>query len=141
MTTAGPLFLEAVMPDFGSPRIGTIIVEGPGGPTLFQAVRIASSAPGLYFHPSSGAVRGYAVDSKGKVFPLAACGLQHGCSTTHLPVASTPDGLDLVMYGTGLRGASGRVRMHIGTYTIESVDIRAHAGYAGVDDWRFHLPQ
>jgi len=45
------------------------------------------------------------------------------------------------MYGTGLRGASGRVRMHIGTYTIESVDIRAHAGYAGVDDLRFHLPQ
>jgi uncharacterized protein (TIGR03437 family) len=141
MTTAGPLFLEAVMPDLASPGIGTIIVEAPGGPTLFQAVRIASSAPGLYFDPNSGAVSGYAVDSKGNVFPLTACSVQQGCFATHLPVASTPGGLDFVIYGTGLRGASGRVRMHIGTYAIESVDIRAHAACAGVDDLRFHLPQ
>jgi len=136
MTTAGPLFLEAVMPDLASPGIGTIIVQPPESLTLFQPVRIASSAPGLYFDPS-----GYAVDSQGNVFPLVACSVQQGCFTTHLPVASTSGGLDFVMYGTGLRGASGRVRMHIGTYTIESVDIRAHGGYAGVDDLQFHLPQ
>jgi len=86
-------------------------------------------------------VSGYAADSKGNVFPLATCSAQQRCFTTHLPVASTPGGLDFVMYGTGLRGASGRVRMRIGTYTVESVDIVPHGGYSGVDDLRFHLPQ
>jgi hypothetical protein len=31
--------------------------------------------------------------------------------------------------------------MHIGTYTVDSVDISPHGGYAGVDDLRVHLPQ
>ena len=142
MTAAGPLFLEAVMPDLASPGTGTIVVQPPGGlPTLFQAVQIASSAPGLYFDPGTGAASGYAVDSKGNVFPFETCNTQQGCITTHLPVASTPGGLDFAMYGTGLRGDSGRVRMHIGTYIIDSVDIRPHTGFAGVDDLRFHLPQ
>jgi uncharacterized protein (TIGR03437 family) len=142
ITTAGPLFLEAVMPDLASPGAGTIVVQPPGGfTTLFEPVRIASSAPGLYFDPGTGAVSGYAVDSKGNVFPFATCNAQQGCITTHLPVASTPGGLDFAMYGTGLRGDSGRVRMHIGTYTIDAVDIRPHSGYAGVDELRFHLPQ
>ena len=129
------------MPDSTSPGAGTIIVQAPGGPTLFQAVRIASSAPGLYFDPGTGAVSGYAVDSKGNVLPLSTCTVQQGCFATHLPVASTPGGLDFVIYGTGLRGGFGGVRMHVGTYTIEAVDIRAHGSYAGVDDLRFHLPQ
>ena len=129
------------MPDSASPGIGTMIVQPPGGVTLFQPVRIASSAPGLYFDPGSGAVSGYAADNKGNVFPLSTCSAQQGCLATHLPVASTSGGLDFVIYGTGLRGASGRVSMHIGTYTIDSVDIRPHPAYAGVDDLRFHLPQ
>ena len=141
LTTAGALFVEAVMPDSASPGQGTIIVQPPGGLTLFQPVRIASSAPGLYFDPGSGAVSGYAADNKGNVFPLSTCSVQQGCLTTHLPLASTPGGLDFVMYGTGLRGDSGHVRMHIGTYTIDSVDIRPHVVYAGVDELRFHLPQ
>jgi uncharacterized protein (TIGR03437 family) len=141
MTTAGPLFLEALMPDSATPGEGTLVVQPSGSSTLFQAVRIASSAPGLYFDTGTGAVGGYAIDSKGNVFPLSTCVVQQGCFTTHLPVASTPGGMDLIMYGTGLRSASGRARMHIGTYTINSVDISPHAGYAGVDDLRFHLAQ
>ena len=129
------------MPDLASPGIGTIIVQPPGGVTLFQQVLIASSAPGLYFDPGTGAESGFAVDSQGNVFPLTTCNVQQGCFATHLPLASTSGGLDFEIYGTGLRGASGRVRIHIGTYTIDSVDIRAHGVYAGVDDLRFHLSQ
>jgi uncharacterized protein (TIGR03437 family) len=141
MTTAGPLFLEAVLPDSASPGEGTIILQPPSGPTLFQEVRIATSSPGLYFDPGSGAVSGFAADSKGNVFPLATCSGQQGCFITRLPVASTPGGLDLVMNGTGLRGASGRIRMRIGTYLIDAVSMSPHGGYPGIDDLRFHLPQ
>jgi uncharacterized protein (TIGR03437 family) len=141
MTTAGPLFLEVLMPDSASPGAGTIIIQPPEGPTLFQDVRIATSAPGLYFHTGTGAASGYAVDSKGNVFPVSTCSAQQGCFTTHLPIASTPGGLDLVMYGTGVHGTSCSVRMHIGTFTIDSVDTSPHGDYADVDVLRFHLPQ
>jgi uncharacterized protein (TIGR03437 family) len=141
MTTAGALFLELLMPDSASAGEGTISIQPPEGPTLFQEVRIARSAPGLYFQTGTGAAIGYAVDSKGNVFPFSTCSAQQGCFTTHLPIASTPGGLDLVMYGTGVRGASGSARMHIGTFTIDSVDISPHGDYAGVDVLRFHLAQ
>jgi uncharacterized protein (TIGR03437 family) len=139
MTTAGPLLLEAVMPDAASPGAATVIVQPPRGPSLSQPVTIRATAPGLYFDSGTGSPSGYASDGNGNLFPLVVCAGQQGCGRARLPLSSTPGGLDFVLYGTGLR--SGPAKLRIGTHTLDSVDIRPHPGIAGVDDLSFHLPQ
>ncbi len=127
MTGAGALKLEAVMPDAASPGAATLIVQPPRGPSISQQFRIRRVAPGLYFDTAT-ASNGYASDSMGHVFPLTSCLNQGGCFVTPLPLSSSPDGLDFVLYG-------------IGTHTVDTVEIRPHPGIAGVDELRFHLPQ
>jgi uncharacterized protein (TIGR03437 family) len=141
MTHAEALSLEAVMPDAASPGAATLIVQPPRGPSISQPVTIHRAAPGLYFDTATVAPYGYASDSLGNVFPLTSCLNQGGCFASPLPLSSSPDGLDFVLYGTGLRGASGSVRVRIGTHTVDSVEIRPHSGIAGVDELGFHLPQ
>ena len=131
MTTAGPLFLEALMPEATSPGRATVIVQPPNGSRISQPVQIRPSAPGLYFDFQSGAPLGYVSDSKGNLFPLS----------TRLPLSLTPDGLDFVLYGTGVRSASGSARLHIGTHALQAIDIRPHPAIAGVDEIWFHLPR
>jgi uncharacterized protein (TIGR03437 family) len=140
MTTAGPLFLEAVMPDAAAPGKANVIVQPPQGPAIEQTVTIRRTAPGLYFHAGSGGPSGYATDREGKVWPLVTCA-GTGCSITHLPVSSTPGGLDFVLYATGLRGSSEAVGLRIGTHTVNAVRTVPHSSLAGVDELHFHLPQ
>ena len=47
----------------------------------------------------------------------------------------------MVLYGTGFRNATGRVRIRIGTHTIDNVTVSRHPDIAGVDELHFHLPQ
>ncbi len=139
MTTAGPLFVEAVMPEATSPGTATAILQPPQGPSLSQPVEIRRTAPGLFPTDGTGTPKGYASDSSGTLFPLVTC-LNQGCYITHLPLSSTPGGLDFVLYGAGLRAGQGVTRLRIGTHTLNSVDVRPHSGIAGVDELRFHLP-
>ena len=127
------------MPDGVVPGVATVIVQPAQGPAVSQRVSVQRSAPGLYFNVATGIINGYASDSKGNLFPFATCPNQTQCFATHLPLSSTPGGLDFTLYGTGLRGASGSIRIRIGTHTIDSVDVCPHGGIAGVDDLRFHL--
>jgi uncharacterized protein (TIGR03437 family) len=140
MTTAGPLFVEGVLPQATSPGPATAILQPPSGPSIFQAIRIGGTAPGIYTDTATGGPHGFASNSDGDVFPLASCHNQ-GCFITHLPLSSTPGGLTLVLYGTGLRGLSGGVRLSIGTHTVDRVDVRPHSSFAGVDEVRFDLPR
>ena len=141
MTTAGPLSVEAVMPDAASPGTATLIVQPAQGPSLSQGVTIRHTAPGLYTGVRTATPRGYASDSEANLFPLVSCTSREGCYATRLPLSSTPGGLDFVLYGTGLRAASGPVRLGIGTHTLDSVEIRPYPAIAGVDELRFHLPR
>ena len=131
MTGAGPLFVEAILPDAAAPGRATYILQSPRGPSIRQAVEIRRTAPGLYYDPGTGVPRGYADDNRGNLFPLSA----------RLPVSSTPGGLDVVVYGTGFRAASEKARVRIGTYTLKPVAILPHPEFAGVDEVRFQLPQ
>ena len=140
MTTAGPLFTEGVMPEVAIPGLATIIVQPPQGPSLSQPVTIRQTAPGLYFENGAAVPNGFASDNKGNVFPLATC-LNQSCYATHLPVSSTPGGLDFVLYGTGFRASRGFVRLRIGTHTLNDVEAPRHPKIAGVDELHFHLPQ
>ena len=140
MTTAGPLFLEAVMPHAATPGPATITLQPPQGPSLSQPVRISRTAPGIFSENGFAVPKGFGSDSNGNVFPLASC-LNQACYTTHLPISSTPGGLDFVLYGTGLRASLGFVRMRIGTHTLKDVHVRPHPSIAGVDELHFHLPQ
>jgi uncharacterized protein (TIGR03437 family) len=140
MTTAGPLYLEAVMPDIVTPGDATVIVQPARGPSVSQTTRITRTAPGLYFDFGTGAPNGYASDGHGDLFPLSTC-VNRGCAITHLPLSSTTGGLDFVLYGTGLRYSSEAVRFRIGTHTVDAAGVRPHASIAGVDEARFHLPQ
>ena len=101
LTTAGPLFVEAVMPDFVTPGPAILAVQPPQGPPLSQSIRIRPTAPGLYFEDGTAAPRGYASDREGNLFPLTVCQNGQGCYAVHLPLSSTSGGLDLVLYGTG----------------------------------------
>jgi hypothetical protein len=83
---------------------------------------------------------GFASDSNGNVFPLANCQNQ-GCTVTHLPISSTPEGLDFVLYCTGIRAGGGLVRLRLGTHTLNEVEVGQHPSIAGVDELHFHLPQ
>jgi uncharacterized protein (TIGR03437 family) len=141
LMTAGPLFLQGVMPDGAAPGPATVMVEPPSGAVLSQPVTIRATAPGLYYDFGSGGPLGYASDAAGTVLPLYRCVDQRGCSLTHLPVSSTARGMDIVLYGTGVRAAPGRIRMRIGTYTLDAVEVISHPDVAGVDELRFHLPQ
>ena len=141
MTMAGPLFVEAVMPDSAAPGPATLVVQPPQGPLISQPVHVRPTAPGLYFEPGTTLPSGYASDNEGKLFPLATCQDGRGCYTTHLPLSSTAGGLDLVLYGTGVRLMPGAVRIRIGTYTVDTVEVVGHPDYAGVDELHFHLPQ
>jgi uncharacterized protein (TIGR03437 family) len=138
LTTAGPLFLEGVMPLGLAPGPATAIVQPPQGPSLSQKVTIHRTAPGLYSGIGTGVSGGFAFDSKGNVFPLVTCSTNQGCTVTQLPLSSTPGGLDFVLYGTGFR--AGLVRLHIGTHTV-IVRVSYHPGSAGLDQLHFHLAQ
>jgi uncharacterized protein (TIGR03437 family) len=140
MTTAGPLFLEAVVPLAASLGIATLIVQPPEGPSLSQPVTIRGTAPDLFSANGTEGPNGFASDSNGNVFPLVSCPNQ-SCYSTHLPVSSTLGGLDFVLYGTGLRDRRERVRIRIGTYRLNSVHVRPNPSLAGVDELHFHLPQ
>ena len=133
LTTAGPLFLEGVMPSGISPGPATVIVHPPQGASLSQKVTVRRTAPGLYV----GAGSGFAFSSKGSVFPLITCSNSQGCIATPLPLSSTPGGLDFVLYGTGFR--AGFARLRIGTYAVLGYVVR-HTGSAGTDEVLFHLP-
>ena len=142
MTSAGPLYLEAVMPEAAAAGPATLIVQSPLGPTLSQPVAIRPTAPGLYGDFGTGAVQGYAWDNQNNVFPLVTCPPSPaGCGITQLPLSSTPGGLNFIFYGTGVRAASGAVRLRIGTHTLESIGVTPHPGVTGLDDVGFHLPQ
>jgi uncharacterized protein (TIGR03437 family) len=138
LTAAGPLFLEGVMPLAISPGLATVIVQPPQGPPLSQSVIIRRTAPGLYTGVGAGVPVGFALSSKGNVFPIVTCSTNQGCYPTHLPLSSTPGGLDFVLYGTGFR--AGLVRLRVGTRTV-IVYVSHHLGSAGVHELRFHLPQ
>ena len=138
LTTAGPLFLEGVMPLGLAPGPATAIVQPPQGPSLSQKVTISRTAPGLYSGIGTGVSGGFAFDSKGNVFPLVTCSTNQGCTATQLPLSSTPGGLDFVIYGTGFR--AGLVRLRIGTHTL-MVRVSYHPGSAGVNQLHFHLAQ
>jgi hypothetical protein len=140
MTTAGPLFTEGVMPDAATPGMATVIVQPPQGPSISQPVTIGRTTPGLYSDHGIAVPSGFALDSKGNVFPLATC-LNQSCFTTHLPVSSTPGGFDFVLYSTGFRARPGLVRMRIGKHTLNDVKIHQHPNIAGVDELHFHIPQ
>jgi uncharacterized protein (TIGR03437 family) len=140
MTSAGPLFLEAVVPLAASLGTATLIVHPPEGPSLSQAVTIRRAAPGLFSANGTAGPSGFALDRRGNVFPLVSC-LNQSCYATHLPVSSTPRGLDFVLYGTGLRNSREHVRIRIGTYTLNSIQVRANPSLAGVDELHFPLPQ
>jgi hypothetical protein len=131
MTTAGPLFTEGVMPDAATPGMATVIVQPPQGPSISQPVTIRRTAPGLYTENGTAVPSGFASDSKGNVFPLATC-LNQSCFTTHLPVSSTPGGLDFVLYGTGFRARRGFVRLR---------EIYQHPNIVGVDELHLNIPQ
>jgi uncharacterized protein (TIGR03437 family) len=138
LTTAGPLFLEGVMPLDLSPGPATAIVQPPQGPSLSQTVTIRRTAPGLYSGIGTGVPGGFAFDSKGNVFPLVTCSSSQGCTITPLPLSLTPGGLDFVLYGTGFRAGPDRLR--IGTHTV-FVRVSYHPGSAGVEQLHFHLAQ
>ena len=138
LTTAGPLFLEGVMPLDLSPGQATVIVQPPQGPSLSQMVTIRRIAPGLYSGIRTEVSGGFAFDSKGNVFPLVTCSTNQGCTVTQLPLSSTPGGLDLVLYGTGFR--AGLVRLRIGTHTVIA-RVSYHPGSAGVNQLHLHLAQ
>jgi hypothetical protein len=127
------------MPEAASPGAGTIVIEPPQGPVISQPVSIARTGPGVYFDVGTGAPSGYAADRSGNLFPLVTC--QRGCTITHLPLSSTLGGLDVALYGTGIRAASGPVKLRIGTHTLDSATVRQHPTVAGVDELNFHLPQ
>jgi uncharacterized protein (TIGR03437 family) len=140
MTTAGPLFLEAVMPAASSPGTATVSVQPPEGPSLSQSVRISRTAPGIFSDNGVAVPKGFASDGNGNMFPLSTC-LDQACYVTHLPLSSTQGGLDFVLYCTGLRVKRESLRIRIGTHTLNSVHIRPHPTTAGVDELHFHLPQ
>jgi uncharacterized protein (TIGR03437 family) len=140
LTTAGPLYAAAVMPDIVTPGEGTVIVQPARGASVSQAARITRTAPGLYVEMGTGAAKGYASALDGNLFPLVSC-VNRGCVITQLPLSSTTGGLDFVLYGTGLRYSSDAVRLRIGTHTFEATEVRPHASIAGVDEVHFHLPQ
>ena len=129
------------MPEAASPGIATVIVQPPQGPSVSQAVRISPSAPGLYLDPVIGGPKGYFYDAEGNVFSLLTCLSQGSCFATHIPLSTTPGGLDFVLYGTGLRLASGLVTLYVGTHALDSVAVVPDSEIAGVDCLRFHLPQ
>jgi uncharacterized protein (TIGR03437 family) len=139
MTAAGPLYVEGAIPDDAAPGPSTLFVQPPRGPALSQPITIQQSSPGLY--SVSGNPAGFASDSQGNMFPFFTCPQPSQCQPTHLPLSSTPGGLDFVVYATGLRGALGPVRMHIGTYTVAPVKVTPRDGAAGIDAITFHLPQ
>src|SRR5262249_23692703 len=138
LTMAGPLFLQAVMPEAIAPGTATVIVQPPQVPALSQSVRILATAPGLYSNMGTAAPLGYASDISGNVFPLVSCPDKRDCFITHLPVSSTPGGLDFVLYATGVRAASGNATVRIGTHMLNSVGTRPHPDIAGVDELHFH---
>jgi uncharacterized protein (TIGR03437 family) len=140
MTTAGPLYLEAVMPDSAAPGRGTVVVQPPQGASVSQTVMIGRTAPGLYFDIRTATPSGYASDRDGNLFLLGGCSGRE-CYITHLPLSSTPGGLDFVLYGTGLRGSPRSVWLRIGTHTVGSMEVRPHADIVGVDELYFHLPR
>jgi uncharacterized protein (TIGR03437 family) len=140
LMTAGPLFLQGVMPESAATGPATVIVQPPQGPSLMQPVTIRRTAPGLYFDPGSGNALGYAADAAGNLFPLYTCAANRGCITTKLPLSSTPGGLDLVLYGTGARAAQS-VSLRVGTHTLNDVRVMPHGDVAGVDELHVHLPQ
>jgi uncharacterized protein (TIGR03437 family) len=141
MMTAGPLYLEGVLPDEVAPGTATIIVQPPEGPALSQPVTVHATAPGLYSYLATGAPLGYASDSNGKVYSVVMCVTERQCVLTHLPISSSPGGLDLFLYATGVRKVSGKVTLRIGTHTLEAIGIVPHPDFAGVDELHFHLPQ
>jgi uncharacterized protein (TIGR03437 family) len=138
MTAAGPLYVEGVMPGDAAPGRSTLFVQPPRGPALSQSITIEQSSPGLY--SVSGSPAGFARDSQGNMFPIVMCPQPPQCQATHLPLSSTPGGLDFVVYATGMRGALGPVRMHIGTYTVGRVKVTPRDDAAGIDAVTFHLP-
>jgi uncharacterized protein (TIGR03437 family) len=141
MTTAGPLYLEAVMPNTVAAGPATLVVQPPQGPMLSQPVSVRPTAPGLYGDSGTGAPQGYAWDDQGNLFQFLTCPGLAGCGITQLPLSATPGGLNFVIYGTGFRAGSGFVKLRLGTHVLDSIDVHPHPGIAGLDEVSFHLPQ
>ena len=141
LTTAGPLFIEALMPDSAEPGDATLTVQPPQGPALSQAVTIRRVAPGLYYDGRTDAPAGFVFDNEGNTTALSTCTEDGQCTIATLRLASTLGGLDMVLYGSGFRNATGQVRLRIGTHTIDNVTVSRHPDIAGVDELHFHLPQ
>ena len=141
LTMAGPMYLEAVLPDSTAPGISTLVLQPPDGPSIYQQVAILQTAPGLYTDLSGGAPSGYASDPAGTITTFSNCLPARGCTVNILPVASTAGGLDLVLYGTGLRNLTDHPRVRIGTHTVDAISMTPHPSIAGVDEVRFRLAQ
>jgi uncharacterized protein (TIGR03437 family) len=141
LTTAGPLFIEALLPDAAAPGDATLTVQPPQGPALSQAVTIRRVAPGIYYDSRTDAPVGFVSDNMGTATPLSTCTQAGPCRIARLQLASTPGGLEMILYGTGFRNATGQVRIHIGTHVIDNVTVSRHPDIAGVDELHFHVPQ
>jgi uncharacterized protein (TIGR03437 family) len=141
LTAAGPMWVEAVLPDSTVPGGATLVVQPSEGPDLYQQVTILKAAPGLFPDVSGGAPLGYASDARGRIMIFSNCPPARGCTANILPVASTPGGLDFVLYGTGLRNLTDHPRVRIGAHTVNAVSMTPNPDYAGVEELRFHLSQ
>ena len=87
MTHAGPMFVEAVMPDAAAPGPAVVLVQPPEGSRISQQVTIGRTAPGIYPATGIATPSGFVSGIGGELFPLATCqSNSQGCYTTRLPL-------------------------------------------------------
>jgi uncharacterized protein (TIGR03437 family) len=131
-----------IVPDGTAPGIATIAVAGAVG-----TASIGPSAPGLFAAnetgqgPAAAQVLYGNPDGSIKYTPTFSCSAPGNCTNTSI-VFNGANALTLVLYGTGIRGASSmsNVQVNIANLSLPVLYAGAQSSIAGLDQVNVSLP-
>jgi uncharacterized protein (TIGR03437 family) len=142
--TSGNL-MNFIVPDGTAPGVGTLSVGGaPGTGT----VSIASIAPALFTANQTGqgpaaaeVIYGHA-DGSGSLAFTFTCNASGSCTNLPISFAEGPEGVTLVLYGTGIRGRSSlaNVQVNIANLNLPVLYAGAQPTIPGLDQVNVSLP-
>jgi uncharacterized protein (TIGR03437 family) len=141
--------INLVMPDSLAAGPATLTVARGDGTQRSAGFLVGPVAPGLFTADASGS--GAAAAQAVRVTPdgaqtlqsLSECATVTSCRAVPIDFGGIEDRVVLVLYGTGIRGASGTngVRVTIGTQELTCQYAGRHPSHAGLDQINIELPR
>jgi uncharacterized protein (TIGR03437 family) len=139
--------INLVLPPGLAPGVAVLKVTRDGQPAGAAGIVLAPVAPGLFTAggtetgPAAAMVVSVGADGSQTVSAAFTCRTVGDCRTAPISLQAGAARSYLVLYGTGIRGASNaKVMVTIGGVAVPVVSAGAQSQFAGLDQVNFELP-